>query len=127
MKELRMRIKIKKHIFKTYKHLLGDLTDIFIPETNLKQTTPWFMDFITKNRDKLEKFLFKKGIKSRSFYPTIHSQMPYSMISKIDEFKGYNSNYVSDNGLHPPSGFLLSDDEIDYICMNIRSFINERN
>lgn len=126
MNELKDRIKMKENIFKTYQDLLSGIKQVKIPDTNLKQTTPWFMDMIVEKRDELVDYLLKHNIKSRGFYPPIHTQMPYVELSKQEGFEDYNSNYVSANGLHPPSGFKLEESQIHCICDCIKEFY-ERN
>ncbi|RJS78989.1 DegT/DnrJ/EryC1/StrS family aminotransferase [Methanophagales archaeon] len=122
MKKLDWRVKRKKEMYKLYKELLEDIEGIEFIDTNLADTSPWFIDILVekgeKERDKLASFLDKKGIGTRPFYPAIHTQPPYSWVN--GDFK--NAEYVSERGLWLPSASFLSDDDIEYICQNIKDF-----
>ena len=120
MKKLDWRVKRKKEIYMLYKNLLEDVEEIEFIDTNLEDTSPWFIDILVKKgekeRDKLASFLDKRGIGTRPFYPAIHTQPPYSWVK--GDFK--NSEYVSTSGLWLPSASFLSDEDIEKICKEIK-------
>jgi perosamine synthetase len=120
MKKLPWRVERKKQIFKKYKELLADVNSISFIETDLEDTSPWFIDILVNKgnveRNKLSSSLTKKGIGTRAFYPAIHSQPPYSWVKG----KFPNSDYISLRGLWLPSSSFLTDDHIVYICDNIQ-------
>jgi len=126
MKKLDWRVKRKKEMYKLYRDLLEDVEGIEFIDTNLADTSPWFIDILVSGgkevRDKLMSFLDKRGIGTRPFYPAIHSQPPYSWVK--GDFK--NSEYVSERGLWLPSSSFLSDEDIEYICQNIKDFLVNR-
>ena len=119
MRKLDWRIKRKKEMYKLYKDLLEDVEEIEFIDTNLKGTSPWFIDILIekgeKERDKLASFLDERGIGTRPFYPAIHTQPPYSWVK--GDFK--IAEYISKRGLWLPSSSFLSDDDIKRICKEI--------
>jgi perosamine synthetase len=108
MKKLDWRVNRKKEIYQLYSDLLKDIEEIQLIDTNLKDTTPWFIDVLVKReRAKLISFLAEKGIGTRPFYPAIHTQPPYSWV------KGNfpNSDKVSEQGLWLPSSSFIKDEQ----------------
>ena len=126
MKKLDWRVKRKKEMYKLYKDLLEDIEGIEFIDTNLKDTSPWFIDILVREgkeeRDKLAPFLEERGIGTRPFYPAIHTQPPYSWVE--GDFK--NSEYVSERGLWLPSASFLSDEDIERICKEIKNYFKRR-
>jgi perosamine synthetase len=121
MKKLPWRVERKKEIFKLYHDLLENIPQIAFIETDLNDTTPWFIDIIVEQkRSELVDFLKTKGVGTRCFYPSIHSQPPYSNV------KGDypNSTWASCSGLWLPSSSFLTDDDIHYVCDQVKIFFN---
>jgi perosamine synthetase len=122
MKKLDTRVKRKKEMYKHYKELLQDIPQIEMVNTNLKDTSPWFIDILVENnKDKLAAFLDKKGIGTRPFYPPIHTQPVYSHTK--GDFK--NSEYFSQCGLWLPSSSFLTDEDIETVCNEIHEYFKE--
>ncbi len=117
MKKLPSRVDRKKAIYDRYRRQLAGLSDIEWIETDLKTTTPWFIDIFTDAPEKLLAFLKVKGIGSRRIYPPIHSQKAYDR----DGFYPVTERY-STRGLWLPSSAFLSDEDIDYTCAAVREF-----
>ena len=119
MKKLDWRVKKKKEMYKLYMGLLEGIEEIEFIDTNLEDSSPWFIDILVKKgekeRNKLTSFLDKRGIGTRPFYPAIHTQPPYSWVK--GDFK--NAEYVSRRGLWLPSASFLSDEDIERICKEI--------
>jgi len=126
MKKLDWRVKRKKEMYRLYKDLLEDAEGIEFIDTNLEDTSPWFIDILVSGgkevRDKLMSFLDKRGIGTRPFYPAIHTQPPYSWVK--GDFK--NAEYISEHGLWLPSSSFLSDEDIKYVCERIKEFYRQR-
>jgi len=123
MKKLPNRIKIKKNMYKVYHDLLSKLEKIDFIETDLTKTTPWMIDIILENektRNQIIKFLEKKNIETRIFYPPIHKLKPYSQSNA--KFKV--STNISQRGLWLPSSVNLTDEKIEFICSNVKDFFN---
>jgi perosamine synthetase len=62
--------------------------------------------------------LHNKGIGSRPFYPSLHSQLPYS---NATETRFHIASNISGRGLWLPSSLKLTDDDIDNICKEIKN------
>ncbi|GAF90500.1 unnamed protein product, partial [marine sediment metagenome] len=77
------------------------------------------VDVIVEDRDKLEKGLLEAGIKTRKYYPALHTQEPYKHVKG----KFPNSDYISQHGLWLPSYINLEDGTIDYICRKIQKVL----
>ena len=118
MKKLPSRVKRKKEMYKLYRDLLKGVTQIDFIETDLSDTTPWFIDILIEDRNDLASFLNRQNIDTRPFYPAIHTQKPFSHVK--GDFK--NSEAVSKRGLWLPSSSFLTDDEIMRICAEIRAY-----
>lgn len=124
MKKLDWRVKRKKDIYSQYRHLLQDINQIRMIDTNLDDCSPWFIDILLQNedqRDGLAVYLNEKGIGSRPFYPPIHTQPPYHGAKGF--FK--NSEYVSQRGLWLPSSSSLTDYQVNGVCTEIKKFFYE--
>ena len=78
---------------------------------------PWFVDIFVDRRDELMKFLKIHNIQTRSTYPEINKTPMYFTDDIYDI-----SNYVSNHGLFLPTHFLLTDNEIHFICNLIKCF-----
>ena len=120
MKKLDWRVKRKKEMYKLYKDLLDGVEEIEFIDTDLKDTSPWFIDVLIaeESRDKLKSFLDKNGIGTRPFYPPIHTQPVYAHVKGDFE----NSEYVSKRGLWLPSSSFLSDEDIESVCGEVKRF-----
>ncbi len=118
MKKLKKRIIRKKKIFKLYQELLSKIKIVKFIKTDLKQTTPWFVDIFVPQREKLMVYLKENQIGSRIIYPALHSQPVYNIM------KGnYSvSKKVAASGLWLPSAVSLTDRQIKYVCQKIKEF-----
>jgi len=117
MKKLGWRVQRKKEIFALYRRELGNVPQVKFIETNLEDTSPWFIDVLVPNPQSLAAFMKERGIGTRPFYPPIHSQPPYG-----DRGAFPVSDYVSARGLWLPSSSFLTDEDILRICGLIRAF-----
>jgi perosamine synthetase len=118
MKQLDERISKKRHLYQLYENNLRKTKGIkFIP-TNLSETTPWFVDVLVEKRNELILYLKNKGIITRKFYPSLHSEPAFD--GYIGNF--VNTDYVTSRGLWLPSSLTLTDDEILYVCNSIKEF-----
>ena len=116
MKKLQWRVDRKKEILKRYKDNLKDVNQIQFFEQNLEKTTPWFIDAFVEDRNGLMSHLKENNIGSRVMYPPINKQIAYNMNGEHSV-----SNKVGEKGLWLPSASQLTDEQIDYICLIIKS------
>ena len=117
MKKLSWRMERKKQIYKKYISNLMNVKEITFFEHNFKHTSPWYIDCMVKNREKLQDYLRENKIGTRIMYPPINQQKAYS----------YEGSFpVSENigkcGLWLPSMSQLTDNQIDYITEKIIEF-----
>jgi perosamine synthetase len=120
MKKLEWRVQRKKNIFALYRSELAGLEGLNLIDTDLCETTPWFIDVLVANRtvrEALMSHLKKSGIQTRPFYPPLHSQPAYDL-----KMRSAVAEEIAARGLWLPSSTFLSDDEIHDICDAIRGF-----
>ena len=121
MRKLQKRILKKRRMFGKYVDLLSNIEAIEFLKTNLKDVTPWMIDIFLKSsvkRAQLIKYLDKKQIGTRIYYPPIHRLKPYR---KMDLEYKQASNF-SDRGLWLPSSVTLTDKQIVTVCNEIKQF-----
>ena len=117
MKKLDWRINRKKQMGKLYARLLKDVQEIELISTNFKNTAPWFFDILIDDRKELKEYLRTRGIGTREFYPPLHSEPAY----------GYKDSFpvaeeIAGKGLWLPSSIKLTDEQIEYICSEIKEY-----
>lgn len=117
MKKLSWRIERKKAIYTRYRTLLSGLEEIRFFDQDLTCTTPWFIDVLARDRDRLAARLKEEGIGSRIMYPPINRQEAYGIPGDFPV-----SEQVGREGLWLPSSAQLTDDQIDRICNVILRF-----
>ena len=74
------------------------------------------------SRDNLVKKLQEKNIETRNAFVPINKQT--ILIKKYGLFKEEdcpNANYIMENGLYLPSGNTITDEEIDFVCNEIKT------
>ncbi len=120
MKKLPWRLERKKQMFKRYQEKLQGIAQLqFIP-TDLESVSPWFIDIIVDNPVLLQGYLKTKKIGTRLFYPAIHMTKPYKGAETFP-----HSRWASEHGLFLPSSSFLTDEDIDRVSQEIRSFYEE--
>ena len=117
MGKLDWRVNRMKDIYSRYKDNLSDLSKIKFFDQDLKITTPWFIDVKVKNREELMVFLKQNKIGSRIMYPPINKQQAYNV-----EGEHVVSNEIGVKGLWLPSSSKLTNEQIDYVCKQIKQF-----
>lgn len=118
MKKLPARVERKKQMGMLYDKLLTDISGVEIISTNYEETAPWFFDILCEQREELQLYLKNKGIGSRPFYPPLHAEPAYG----FDHLHFCVTEEVAAKGLWLPSGIALTDNQIKYICSQIREF-----
>jgi perosamine synthetase len=121
MKKLEWRVRRKREIFALYRSELGAVPGIQFVATDLLETTPWFVDVLVDRREALIDHLGACGIKTRPFYPPVHSQPAYGLAG------GYPvTEDVAARGLWLPSSSFLADADVRRVCEMVRAFYVER-
>lgn len=121
MKKLPARIDKKRAMFALYRDLLADIEQIKVPLTNLKSTTPWYMDILAKDRDGLYLHLKANGIETRPFYPPIHRTGAYAHL-RDRCFPAAET--LAQYGLWLPSSVTLKESDIARVCEVVRDYYN---
>jgi perosamine synthetase len=119
MKKLPWRVNRKKEIYSLYKDKLKGIRQVLFFDQDLEHTTPWFIDVLVEERDRLQVFLKDNGIGTRTMYPPLNKQLAYNLPGEF-----VISNIVGDKGLWLPSASQLSNLEIELICSKIYEFYN---
>jgi perosamine synthetase len=117
MKKLPGRVIRKKEIFRKYQEGLNGLERVSLFHNDADNTAPWFIDALVDQREPLIEFLKAKGIGTRVMYPPINRQQAYL----IDGCHPV-SDQVGERGIWLPSMVQLTDDQIAYICQEIKNF-----
>lgn len=118
---LNQRIVRKREIYNRYLSSLHSNDEIaFI--SHHADTTPWFIDIYTTRRDELQAYLKALKIGTRAIYPPLSSQQCNRDLraSRMPVSERYASF-----GLWLPSSLDLTNDEIDFVCGNIRNFYGQ--
>ncbi|HEG4693266.1 TPA: DegT/DnrJ/EryC1/StrS aminotransferase family protein [Campylobacter jejuni] len=118
MKKLDFRVKRKKEIYQLYQKGLEGIEGVKLIEQDLENTTPWFYDIIAENRNELQTYLKEKGVGTRLMYGPINKQVAYQISGEHNV-----SNMIGEKGLWLPSFTQITNEEIEYICNQIRKFI----
>ncbi len=129
LEEFERFLQIKNQLAETYLSNLSNLSSLILPseKTGVKRIY-WNYDILVKDlktRDKLVKFLQKKGIESRIFVIPMHLQPAFT---RLGLFKGKTypiSEKLSNQGLSLPLGLALRINEVKYICNQIKQFFKK--
>jgi perosamine synthetase len=117
MGKLDWRVNRMKDIYSRYKDNLSDLSQVKFFAQDLENTTPWFIDVKADDRDELIVHLKQNKIGSRIMYPPINKQQAYNV-----EGEHIVSNEIGAKGLWLPSSSKLTNQQIDYVCEQIKQF-----
>ena len=124
--------KEKERIYKRYTNNLKEIPGINIPAIRDWATKyiMWVYNIYLDekfpiSRDELTSKLKEKNIDTRDAFVPINKQKIL-----IDKYKMFNendcpnANYIMDNGFYLPSGNTITNEEIDYVCDEIKKTAN---
>jgi perosamine synthetase len=117
MKKLAWRLERKKQIWRRYAKGLDGVSTVRLFDHDLGRTSPWFIDCLCGDRDRLIAHLQRNEIGSRMMYPPIHRQAAYLRPGAFPV-----SERVGREGLWLPSASQLTDAQIDRVCDAIGAF-----
>lgn len=119
--------KLNKRYLKTANYYSKNLKNLVqIPIYNNKVSIPTFHQYIirTNKRNKLKKFLDKKGIETAIHYPKpIHKQKAF--INSYGSIKLKNTELYSKQILSLPIHAYLNDKQVKYVVDNIKLFFSK--
>ena len=121
MKKLAWRLQRKKEMFALYRSELEGRAPVRFIDTDLSEATPWFMDVLVERREALASALANSGIKTRPFYPPVHSQPAYALRGSYPVTED-----VAARGLWLPSSAFLTDEDVRRVCEAIRGFFGKQ-
>ncbi len=106
-------------IYQAYQELLKDVKQIhLLPFAIGDGERPLWVDAVAEDRDSLLTHLAEKHIETRKFWFPIHTQQPYKESSR----KFPNSTRFSKQAFWLPSSFLMSDNDVQYVCNHIKEY-----
>ena len=121
-KTISKKIKIQRRYEKNLKNLKG--ISFQFSKKNYKNVYWMVGILINKNfklsKNKLKKYLKKRGVDSRDFFKSIGTQPCFRKIIN-KKHKTLNSNYLWKNGLYLPSSHNITNSKIDFICKVIKN------
>ena len=117
MKKLSGRIDRKKDIFLRYQAGLKGLKQVQLFRNDMVTTAPWFIDVLVENRQELMVHLKEKRVGTRVMYPPINAQKAYAIEKSYPV-----AEKVGAKGLWLPSMVQIEDEQIAYVCNEIRKF-----
>jgi perosamine synthetase len=117
MKKVAWRVIRKKEMFRLYQQELANVSQVELLPTDLQEVSPWFIDALVPDPLGLRQHLDAKNVGSRPVYPALHSQPAFNWVGNYP-----NAEYIAEHGLWLPSSSFLSDDEIRYVCQQIREY-----
>jgi len=122
LRKLNKLILRRRDNFKFYNNFLDKEKVFFPPEKKYQFNTYHTFVIQTKNRNKLKKYLMKKGIETSIHYPKpIHMQTAYKKL-KIKPVNLVNTIQQSKKILTLPINQYLSQSDIRYICSTINNY-----
>lgn len=118
IRKIYWRIERKRQMFALYRDLLSSVPKVRFVKTDLRETTPWFIDALVEDREGLIAFLRDKQIKTRPMYPALrHTPVYHYMDDDV-----WVSDRVSKQGLWLPSSFSLTNQQIVEVCSAIMEY-----
>ncbi len=128
LKKIKEIFSEKDRIYNRYKKNLENLKGVKIPTIKEWATRyiMWVFNLqVDKNfpvsRDELIKKLNEKNIETRNAFVPINKQpILIKKYGLYEEKECPNANYIMDNGFYLPSGNNITNEEIDYICNEIK-------
>lgn len=98
---------------------IADWYDEYLPEFMKmpKRDVVWMYDVVHPERDKLMKYLKRKGIETRMFFKPMSMQPPYK-----DKYAKLNATKYSKIGLYLPTFTDMTKGQVRYVSQTIRKF-----
>jgi perosamine synthetase len=91
---------------------------------------PFRVGILYKYASELRDYLQTKGIQPRTFFYPLHKQPCFANLAKKYKYKDVdfeNSIYGFENGICLPVYPTLTEEQINFVCENIKSFIFKKN
>lgn len=120
LKSIDERMRRRREVWETYAARLADLDWLEFPPLSDPDTVPWFADLLLKDVDKQSfiAHLKEHGIGARTFYPPLHTQMPYT--EQTADFSV--TTEIASRGVWLPSSIQLTADQQEHVIKSIKAF-----
>lgn len=123
-KKIEEKRKAKQLLWLWYEERLHDIPQVTMPNTDVINCAPWYIDPLVESRNELIEYLKIQGIESQPFYQSLHRLKCYSGLGYTD--KNFpNASYIADHGIWLPSSTNLTEDTVDMICDYIQRFYSK--
>ncbi|PKN00398.1 MAG: hypothetical protein CVU78_01230 [Elusimicrobia bacterium HGW-Elusimicrobia-2] len=126
-------IEKKSRIIGLYREKLGNVEEIQFTKVEPGSThIPFRVAVICKDAHRLMDSLSKKGIEGRTFFYPLHRQPCFQYLKDkgqnsqvLEDAQFPNAVYGYENGMCLPSFVGITEEQINYVCENIKAFYAE--
>jgi len=121
----------RERVAQMYNERLKDMEGVKIPYVSSYVEMSWFVyvvrldDYGQKHRDRTLEELKKKGIGCSNYFPPIHLQPFYRRMFGYKEGDFPITEKVSKSTIALPFYNNLTEEQIDYVCQNLREILGE--
>lgn len=123
MKQLALFMDRKSEIERLYKRNLKEVGEVRFPfVTNAGSRVPFRINILVQDPEALQKYLTEKDIGIRRFFYPLHRQPCFDGSDAVKQLSYPHSEELFARGLSLPSGVGLKDEQIKYVCSNIKQF-----
>ena len=108
----------KKEILKQYRQELGGISSVVFPKDDTRcQYTPQFVNILVDDSGAMKQHLEKHSIATQRFFQPMHREPEYEVEAYFE-----GALYAYDHGLSLPSGAGLTEDQVSFVCKNVKDF-----
>ena len=122
-------IEFKRRIARLYNEFLEELDLELHQEPPWGKSVYWLYSVVTKasQREKLVACLSEHGVETRRFFYPLHIMPAFKefMAEELSEAEVYNSIYLHEHGINLPSGYNLTDEDIEYIANLVKEALRK--
>jgi len=116
-------IAAKKNNYGLYKHFLAGIDEVEVVKVpEYVDSNYWFVNILVESPAQLNEYLEGKGIGTRRYFYPLHKQPCYEPITTDCPI----SMTLYEKGLSLPSGVLLKDDDIEFVCNQIKKYFSSK-
>ncbi|MBL7036449.1 DegT/DnrJ/EryC1/StrS family aminotransferase [Candidatus Microgenomates bacterium] len=125
LEEVKKYIEKKKWMASEYNKKLSKIEGISLPTESKKSTNVYWMyailieDSFGIKRDEFMKRLFEKGVDTRTFFISMHTQPAITKLGFGKHAKCSISEEIEQKGLYLPSGLAITKKQINTVCKAI--------
>lgn len=106
-----------------YKEYLKETKGVCFPSENgYGERVPFRVNILTDDPEGLSRFLEKQGVGVRRFFYPLHRQPCFTRENSSVRDTLKNADYIFERGVSLPSGVGLKEEEIEFVCGEIKRF-----